>query len=153
MRRWWLTVGWDKPSGAVRSQTHASPSGADWIRLSRRRRAGSASAFKTPASRSASCFSIGSPASGEIWGIVISANAVPTYFILPPGPSTQLHICLYESVKFSSREAEVSQRESGSIFEAGGAHSVTCSSIDDNRYPHDLSSRLSERVDRCQHAT
>src|ERR1700752_2610322 len=143
MRRGWLTVGWDRPSGAVRSHTHASPSGADWIRLRRRRRAGSASAFKTPASRSASCFSIGSPASGEIWGIGISANAVPTYFILPPGPSTQLHICRHESAKISSRQAAVGQRESGSVVESGGAYGVASSPIDDNRYPYNLGSGLS----------
>src|SRR5215470_2286533 len=151
MRRWWLTVGWERPSGAVRSHTHASPSGADWIRLSRRRRAGSASAFKTPARRSASCFSIGSPASGEIWGIVISANAVPTYFILPPGPSTHLHICQHESAIFSNRQAEISQRESGSVFESGGAYCVTGPPIDDNRNSHDLGSGLPQRVDSRQH--
>src|SRR4029453_1654218 len=62
------------------------------MRLSSRSRAGSASALSTPASRSASARSIGSPASGEIWGIVISANAVPTISILPPTASILLHV-------------------------------------------------------------
>ena len=40
--RWWLTVGWLRPSGSVRWQTQASWPGWAWIRLSSRSRAGSA---------------------------------------------------------------------------------------------------------------
>ena len=50
--RWWLTVGWLSPIGAVRSQTQASPL-ASTIDSSRSR-AGSASALSRPASSSAS---------------------------------------------------------------------------------------------------
>ena len=55
------------------------------MRLSSRSRAGSANAFSTPASRSASARLIGSPASGEIAGLAVFA--VPTSAIVPPAPS------------------------------------------------------------------
>ena len=62
--RWWLTVGWLRPSGSVRWQTHASWPGWAWIRLSRRSREGSAIAFSAAASCSASPGSSGAWSSG-----------------------------------------------------------------------------------------
>jgi len=44
--RWWETVGWDNPSGSVRSHTQASPPSCAAIMDSSRSLAGSAIAFK-----------------------------------------------------------------------------------------------------------
>jgi hypothetical protein len=57
--RWWETVDWVLPTGASRSQLQAVPSGALAMRDSKRRRTGSASALKAPASSSASVAEIG----------------------------------------------------------------------------------------------
>ena len=74
--RWWLTVGWPSPSGSVRWQTQASPSGWDWRRLMMRRRAGSARALSEAASAVASVGSSAPARSGgheaEIDGTVFT---------------------------------------------------------------------------------
>ena len=51
--RWWLTVGWERPSGSTRSQAQASPLGTLATMENSRSRAGSASALKAAASSTA----------------------------------------------------------------------------------------------------
>src|SRR5947209_19389516 len=112
------------------------------MRLSNRSQAGSASAFSTPARRSASARSIGSPASGEMAGKEVSANAVPTGSILPPTALIRLHICRYESAIFSDHEAEVGQRIGGSVVQPSGPNGVPRATIDDNGNADHVCARL-----------
>ena len=62
---WKDTVGWDRPTGAVRSQMHASPPSAAAISDSSRTRCRSPSARNTRAIRSAASSSSAPPVSGE----------------------------------------------------------------------------------------
>lgn len=58
---WCETVGWESPTGSVRSHTHISPFAEATIRENSFTRAGSPSALKTRASRVASASSRGWP--------------------------------------------------------------------------------------------
>ena len=62
--RWCDTVGWDNPSGATRSHTHASAPSCAATRDSSRSRAGSAIALSVRASRTAACGVMASPVTG-----------------------------------------------------------------------------------------
>ena len=62
--RWWEMVGWVRPSGSVRSQTHASPSSRATTMETSRSRVGSARALSSRASSTAWPAVIGSRSSG-----------------------------------------------------------------------------------------
>ena len=50
---WWLTVGWDRPDGSIRSQAQTSSASAEAMKLSSRSRIGSDSAANERANVSA----------------------------------------------------------------------------------------------------
>src|SRR3990170_3729413 len=83
--------------------------------------------------------------------MVVSANAVPTYSILPPTPSIRLHISRSESTNLLDLKAEVAQRVGSAVGESHVPNRFTRTSINDNRYTHNLGSGLFECLDRGQH--
>jgi hypothetical protein len=80
--------------------------------------------------------------------MVVSANAVPTYFILPPTPSIHLHISRHESTIFLIRQAEVGQRKCGSVRQTGGPHGIARTAIDDYRNTDDFRACFSQSFHR-----
>src|SRR5690606_5605254 len=72
--RWWLTVPWDSPRAAVRSQTQASPASAVETRWISCTRAGSASALNPAATRTASSRSSGGALAEQQIGLSTSSS-------------------------------------------------------------------------------